>query len=158
MSMKICVYFFIFSLTSFVYSQGPSSWSSSQSYTHPALVITGTTTYISIQNVPAGISITNTTYWSTLDSLTPDATPSAGDNLTTPDTSDVNDLTTPDSAGVSATSTQDITLPHQGRVLISGTPFDGQGSLGLVWLTLLEKLFGIIQAHLEFQAVIFRFR
>ena len=134
MTIRYFSYFFLFSLSNIVYSQGPATWSSSQSYTHPALVISGSTTYISIQNVPVGILITNTTYWSTLDSLTPDTPPSAGDNLTTPDSSDVNDLTTPDSAGVSGTSTQDITLPHQGRVFISGTPFDGQGSFrfGLV--------------------------
>lgn len=132
--MRYFAYFLLFSLKSIVYSQGPATWSSSQDYTHPSLVIDGTTTYMSVQNVPANIEISNTAYWKTLDDLVPNENPSGNDDLTTPDASEVDDLTTPDSTEVPGTSPQNITLPHQGRVLISGTPFDGQGSFrfGLV--------------------------
>jgi hypothetical protein len=85
-------------LTTFVSSQGPATWNQSTAYTHPALVINGTTTYLSLQNVPADTDITDTTYWSTLDSLVPNETPSGSDSLTTPDASAVSDLAVPDSS------------------------------------------------------------
>ena len=84
-------------LTAFLSAQGPATWSSSASYTHPALVIDGTTTYISLQDVPANTAITNTSYWATLDSLVPTETPSGADSLTAPDASEVENLTVPDS-------------------------------------------------------------
>jgi len=74
-------------LTTLVSAQGPATWSQSTAYTHPALVINGTTTYLSLQNVPANTEITNTTYWSTLDDLVPAETPSGSESLTTPDAS-----------------------------------------------------------------------
>ena len=89
-------------LTSLLSAQGPAAWDQSIDYTHPALVIDGTTTYLSIKNVPANTDITNTTYWSTLDSLVPKETPSGSDSLTTPDASEVEDLDVPDSAGDSS--------------------------------------------------------
>ena len=82
-------------LTTLVSAQGPATWSQSTAYTHPALVINGTTTYLSLQNVPANTEITNTTYWSTLDSLVPTETPSGSDSLSTPDASEVEDLSVP---------------------------------------------------------------
>jgi hypothetical protein len=84
-------------LSTLVSSQGPATWNQSTAYTHPALVINGTTTYLSLQNVPADTDITNTTYWSTLDSLVPNETPSGSDSLTTPDASQVADLDVPES-------------------------------------------------------------
>ena len=84
-------------LTTLVSAQGPATWSQSTAYTHPALVINGTTTYLSLQNVPANTEITNTTYWSTLDSLVPNETPSGSESLTTPDASEVANLDVPDS-------------------------------------------------------------
>ena len=84
-------------LTTLVSAQGPATWSQSTAYTHPALVINGTTTYLSLQNVPANTEITNTTYWSTLDDLVPAETPSGSESLTTPDASEVANLAVPDS-------------------------------------------------------------
>jgi len=83
-------------LTTLVSAQGPATWSQSTAYTHPALVINGTTTYLSLQNVPANTEITNTTYWSTLDDLVPAETPSGSESLTTPDASEVSNLAVPD--------------------------------------------------------------
>jgi hypothetical protein len=66
-------------------------------YTHPAIVVSSSVSYISVQNVPAGTTITSTTYWTPLlgtapstDPGTPPTTePSANDsnlsNLTPPD-------------------------------------------------------------------------
>lgn len=84
-------------LTTLLSAQGPATWSQSTAYTHPALVINGTTTYLSLQNVPANTEITNTTYWSTLDDLVPAETPSGSESLTTPDASEVSNLAVPDS-------------------------------------------------------------
>jgi hypothetical protein len=88
-------------LTTLLSAQGPATWSQTTAYTHPALVINGTTTYLSLQNVPANTDITNTTYWSTLDNLVPNETPSGSDSLSTPDASEVSDLAVPDGAGSS---------------------------------------------------------
>jgi hypothetical protein len=85
-------------LTTLLSAQGPATWNQSTAYTHPALVINGTTTYLSLQNVPADTDITNTTYWSTLDNQVPNETPSGSDSLTTPDASEVSDLAVPDSS------------------------------------------------------------
>jgi hypothetical protein len=82
-------------LTTLLSAQGPATWSQTTAYTHPALVINGTTTYLSLQNVPANTDITNTTYWSTLDNLVPNETPSGSDSLSTPDASEVSNLTVP---------------------------------------------------------------
>jgi hypothetical protein len=88
-------------LTTLLSAQGPATWSQTTAYTHPALVINGTTTYLSLQNVPANTDITNTTYWSTLDNLVPNETPSGSESLSTPDASEVSDLAVPDGAGSS---------------------------------------------------------
>ena len=93
-------------LTAFLSAQGPATWSSSDSYTHPALVIDGTTTYISLQDVPANTAISNTSYWATLDSLVPTTTPSGADSLTAPDASEVENLTVPDSNDTSTLDTE----------------------------------------------------
>ena len=102
-------------LTAFLSAQGPATWSSSDSYTHPALVIDGTTTYISLQDVPANTAITNTSYWATLDSLVPTDTPSGADSLTAPDASEVENLTVPDS-NVTLTGGRLINLSTRGYV------------------------------------------
>jgi hypothetical protein len=88
-------------LTTLLSAQGPATWSQGTAYTHPALVINGTTTYLSLQNVPANTDITNTTYWSTLDNLVPAETPSGSDSLSTPDASEVENLSVPDSNATS---------------------------------------------------------
>ena len=62
----------------------------------PALVINGTTTYISLEDVPPNTAITNSAYWATLDALVPTDTPSGADLLIAPDASEVENLTVPD--------------------------------------------------------------
>ena len=104
-------------LTTLVSAQGPATWSQSTAYTHPALVINGTTTYLSLQNVPANTEITNTTYWSTLDSLVPNETPSGSESLTTPDASEVSNLAVPDSnSSTTLTGGRLINLSTRGYV------------------------------------------
>ena len=103
--MKALLVTSIFFLTSTILpAQGPATWDQSTAYTHPALVINGTTTYISLEDVPANTAITNTTYWATLDSLVPTDTPSGADSLTAPDASEVENLTVPDSNSSSGAS------------------------------------------------------
>ena len=103
--MKVLLLTSIFLLTSTILpAQGPATWSQSTAYTHPALVINGTTTYISLLDVPANTAITNTTYWATLDSLVPTDTPSGADSLTAPDASEVENLTVPDSSSSTTAS------------------------------------------------------
>ena len=107
-------------LTTLLSAQGPATWSQSTAYTHPALVIDGTTTYLSLQNVPANTEITNTNYWSTLDSLVPAETPSGSESLSTPDASEVANLAVPDS-----NSSQN---PGIVRVNVRGTVSKGEGA------------------------------
>ena len=71
-------------LSSIVSAQAPATWSQSSTYSQGDLVINGTTTYQASQDVPANTEITNTTYWSTLDSQVPTETPSGADSLSTP--------------------------------------------------------------------------
>jgi len=80
----------------FLSAQGPASWNQKTAYTHPALVINGTTTYISLEDVPPNTAITNSAYWATLDALVPTDTPSGLDSLIAPDASEVENLTVPD--------------------------------------------------------------
>ena len=63
----------------------PTTWSSAQAYTQNTLVVDGGYTYISLQDVPAGITTNNTTYWSSLDILVPTDSPSESDTLATLD-------------------------------------------------------------------------
>ena len=77
----------------------PTTWSSAQAYTQDSLVVDGGITYISLQNVPAGIPTNNTTYWLTLDSEVPTDIPSESEALVTPDIT-----TTPDDIPVSIES------------------------------------------------------
>ena len=107
--MKALIVTSIFLLSSTILpAQGPATWDLSTAYTHPALVIDGTTTYISLVDVPANTAITNTTYWATLDSLVPTDTPSGADSLTAPDATEVENLTVPDSTATA------IPLPQSG--------------------------------------------
>ena len=85
-------------LSCFLSAQGPQTWNSNKSYTHPALVISGSTTYLSLRDIPISTSITNTVYWSTLDSMVPTDTPTGSDSLTTPDVSELENLNVPNEA------------------------------------------------------------
>ena len=98
-------------LSSIVSAQAPSAWSQSSAYSQGDLVINGTTTYQASQDVPANTEITNTSYWSTLDSQVPTETPSGADSLSTPDASEVENLTVPDS---NSSGTDDPDLPNAG--------------------------------------------
>ena len=79
----------------FLSAQGPQNWNPNKSYTHPALVINGSTTYLSLRDVPSYTSITDMGYWSTLDSMVPTDTPTGSDSLKTPDASELESLTIP---------------------------------------------------------------
>ncbi|MEC8012813.1 MAG: hypothetical protein VX153_01155 [Verrucomicrobiota bacterium] len=102
------LFLFLYSIVS---AQAPATWSQSSTYSQGDLVINGTTTYQASQDVPANTEITNTTYWSTLDSQVPTETPSGADSLTTPDASEVENLTVPDS---NSSGTDDPDLPNAG--------------------------------------------
>ena len=97
----------------FVHAQGPATWDQNTAYTHPALVLNGSTTYISLQDVPSGTAITSTSYWTTLDSQVPSTTPTGAESLTTPDASEVSSLTVPTTGGA-----DDPVLPGIGQVAI----------------------------------------
>ena len=85
-------------------AQGPATWDQNTAYTHPALVLNGSTTYISLQDVPSGTAITSSSYWSTLDSQVPTTTPTGAESLTTPDASEVSNLSAPDSSSSTTTA------------------------------------------------------
>ena len=75
----------LFSFALSALAQGPATWNINESYSHPALVISKTgSTYMSLQDVPKGTPIVNTTYWVTLDSMVPSETPTGQENLSTP--------------------------------------------------------------------------
>jgi hypothetical protein len=84
-------------LTYYASGQGPATWDQNTAYTHTSIVINGTTTYITKQDVPAGTLITSTTYWESLDNQVPTTTPSGADSLTAPDPTEVENLTVPES-------------------------------------------------------------
>ena len=129
--MKALLVTSIFLLTSTILpAQGPATWDLSTAYTHPALVINGTTTYISLEDVPENTAITNTTYWATLDSLVPTDTPSGADSLTAPDASEVENLTVPDGSsstvtarllGISTRGPVSKTVGMTGAVAVTGS-------------------------------------
>jgi hypothetical protein len=97
---------------------------SSQSYTHPAIVVSGGVSYISVKNVDVYIPITNTDYWTPLLSTAPTDEP--GDPPTTePDTSDsdLGNLTPPE---------DNVTLSGGRLVNLSTRGFVGEGERRLV--------------------------
>lgn len=108
-------------------AQGPATWDQNTAYTHPALVLNGSTTYISLQNVPSGTAITSSTYWSTLDSQVPTTTPTGAESLTTPDASEVSNLSAPSTTtvsrflGISTRGLVSSTKAMYGSIAITGT-------------------------------------
>lgn len=66
-------------------------------YTHPAIVVSSSVSYISVQDVPAGTTITSTTYWAPLLGTAPSTDPGTPPT-TEPSTSDSNlsNLTPPE--------------------------------------------------------------
>ena len=107
MKLKLPLLFLIF--FSYTYADLPSSWSSSTAYTSGALVLDNGVTYIAQQDVPSGTSLSNTSYWLSLDD--------AAGNLTTPSTSAPS--TTPDTSTV-PTETPDSNDTEEEVVVASG--------------------------------------
>ena len=107
-------------------AQGPATWDQNTAYTHPALVLNGSTTYISLQDVPSGTAITSSTYWSTLDSQVPTTTPTGAESLTTPDASEVNSLSAPsttNAAKLKGISTNATVTPS--ALMVAGVTITG---------------------------------
>ena len=94
--MKIKLPLIFLLIFSFMDAQVPSTWSSSSAYTSGALALDANgVTYIAQQDVSAGIALSNTTYWKSLDAAAPTSAPSTSAPTSTPDTSTV-PSTTPD--------------------------------------------------------------
>jgi hypothetical protein len=92
----------LFSISLFVVFALPSLFAfqahnQNLAYTHPAIVVSNTVSYISAQNVPAGTTITSTTYWTPLLGTAPSTDPGTPPT-TEPSTSDSNlsNLTPPE--------------------------------------------------------------
>ena len=119
--MKLFSYCFI-SLLVFV----PSLFSfqihnQSLPYTHPAIVVSGDVSYLSLQDVPEGTTITSTIYWTPLLSTAPSTEP--GDPpVVEPDDSNLSNLTAPEEA-----VTDDPDLPNAGStdVVLGGISTTG---------------------------------
>ena len=100
-------------------------------YTHPAIVVSGGVSYISVQTVPAGTPITSTSYWTPLLNTAPTDEP--GDPPTTePDTSDsdLGNLTPPEDnseSKLSNISTRGYVGTDDSR-MIAGFIVTGSGS------------------------------
>ena len=70
----------LFSISLFVVLALPSLFAfqahnQNLAYTHPAIVVSNTVSYVSAQNVPAGTTITSTTYWTPLLGTAPSIDP-----------------------------------------------------------------------------------
>ena len=84
----------LFSISLFVVLALPSliafqAHNQNLAYTHPAIVVSSSVSYISVQNVPAGTTITSTTYWTPLLGTAPSTDPGTPPT-TEPSTSDSN--------------------------------------------------------------------
>lgn len=119
--MKIKLPLIFLLIFSFVDAQVPSTWSSSSTYTSGALALDANgVTYIAQQDVSAGIALSNTTYWKSLDAAAPTSAPSTSAPTSTPDTSTV-PSTTPDTNDTSPTTTVSRFLGISTRGLVSST-------------------------------------
>ena len=92
----------LFSISLFVVLALPSLFAfqahdQNLAYTHPAIVVSSSVSYISVQDVPAGTTITSTTYWTPLLGTAPSTDPGTPPT-TEPSTSDSNlsNLTPPE--------------------------------------------------------------
>ena len=92
----------LFSISLFVVLALPSLFAfqahnQNLAYTHPAVVVSSSVSYISVQHVPAGTTITSTTYWTPLLGTAPSTDPGTPPT-TEPSTSDSNlsNLTPPE--------------------------------------------------------------
>ena len=92
----------LFSISLFVVLALPSLFAfqahnQNLAYTHPAIVVKDEVSYLSVQDVPAGTTITSTTYWTPLLGTAPSTDPGTPPT-TEPDTSDsdLGNLSPPD--------------------------------------------------------------
>jgi len=96
-------------------------------YTHPAIVVKDGVSYISVQTVPAGITITSTDYWTPLLSTAPDAEP--GDPpASEPDTadSDLSNLTEPEDTNTTVTASGLLSASNEAFVMQQYLDFLGR--------------------------------
>ena len=105
-------YFHLFSLFIFAspFLLGFQQHDQSFSYTHPAIVVSGGVSYISVQTVPAGTAITSTSYWTPLLSSAPTADP--GDPPENTIDSDLNNTTPPEDDNDSNENTSSGSFIH----------------------------------------------
>jgi hypothetical protein len=89
-------------------------------YAHPAIVVSDDVSYISIQTVPAGTTITSTAYWTPLLSTAPDTDP--GDPpASEPTDSNLSNLTLPDDNGTSVeTNSRLVSVNVRGQIGAGG--------------------------------------
>jgi hypothetical protein len=133
--MKIKLPLIFLLIFSFVDAQVPSTWSSSSTYTSGALALDANgVTYIAQQDVSAGIALSNTTYWKSLDAAAPTSAPSTSAPTTTPDTSTV-PQSTPDTNNTNQSTAAKLSnLSTRGFVgtgdaqMIAGFIVTGSGS------------------------------
>ena len=108
-------YFHLFSLFIFAspFLLGFQQHNQSIGYTHPAIVVSGGVSYISLQTVPAGTAITSTNYWAPLLNTAPSNEPGDPPN-TEPDTSDsdLGNLTPPEDNNESNEDTSSGSFIH----------------------------------------------
>ena len=145
-------------------AQGPETWDQNTAYTHPALVLNGSTTYISLQDVPSGTAITSTSYWSTLDSQVPTTTPTGAESLTTPDASEVANLLVPETNSSTTTPSGLTTASNEAFVMQQYLDFlgrDGDADGIAYWANLIANgtiyradVVDFFVSSAEFQAVI----
>ena len=110
----------LFSISLFVVLALPSLFAfqahnQNLAYTHPAIVVSNTVSYVSAQNVPAGTTITSTTYWTPLLGTAPSTDPGTPPT-TEPSTSDSNlsNLTPPEDNSTN----DDPDLPNAGSTAV----------------------------------------
>ena len=85
-------------VTSFLSAQVPTQWNSNQSYDNGALVLEGSgVTYMSLKDVPANMSISNRSFWVSLDSMVPTSAPYTSAPTNTPNANEVDNLSVPES-------------------------------------------------------------
>jgi len=125
----------LFSISLFVVLALPSLFAfqahdQNLAYTHPAIVVSSSVSYISVQDVPAGTTITSTTYWTPLLGTAPSTDPGTPPT-TEPSTSDsdLGNLTPPvDSStinsrflGISTRGPVSKTVGMTGAVAVTGS-------------------------------------
>lgn len=107
-------------------------------YSHPAIVVKDGVSYVSVQNVPAGTTITSTDYWTPLLNTAPDTEP--GDPpASEPDIadSDLSNLTEPEDTNTTVTASGLSSASNEAFVMQQYLDFFGRDAdeSGLNWWT-----------------------